>query len=113
MTLVGHELSHFQILEKIGEGGMGAVYKALDTRLHRNVAIKVLPPERIADPERQRRFAQEARSASALSHPNIVTIHDIDMAEGVYFIAMEYLDGKTLDRVIGRRGLPLQATLSY
>ena len=113
MTLVGHELSHFQILEKLGEGGMGAVYKARDTRLDRNVALKVLPPDKVADVERRRRFAQEAKAASALSHPGIVTIYDIDEADGLYFIAMEYVAGKTLDRLIGRKGLSLQAALGY
>ena len=113
MTLVGHELSHFQILEKLGEGGMGAVYKARDTRLNRNVAIKILPPDKEASPERRRRFAQEAKAASALSHPGIVTIYDIDTADGVDFITMEYIDGKTLDHWIGRKGLPLRAALDY
>jgi serine/threonine protein kinase/Tol biopolymer transport system component len=113
MTLAGHELSHFHILEKLGEGGMGAVYKARDTRLDRNVALKILPPGKVADPERQRRFSQEAKAASALSHPGIVTIYDINTAGSVYFIAMEYVDGKTLDRLIGRKGLPLQTALGY
>ncbi len=113
MTLVGRQLSHFRILEKLGEGGMGAVYKARDTRLDRNVALKVLPPDKVADPERQRRFAQEAKAASSLNHSGIVTIYDIDSADGVYFIAMEYMDGKTLDRLMGRKGLPVDAVLSY
>ena len=113
MTLVGHELSHFQILEKLGEGGMGAVYKARDTRLHRNVAIKVLAPDKVADPERQRRFVREAKTASALNHPGIVTIYEVDSAEGVCFIVMEYIEGKTLDQLIGRKGLPHHAALGY
>ncbi len=113
MSLAGQTISHFQILEKVGEGGMGVVYKARDTHLERDVAIKVLPPDKVADAERRRRFAQEARAASALSHPNIVTIYDIDNADGVYFIAMEYVAGKTLDRLIGRKGLPLDAALGY
>jgi len=113
MTLVGHELSHFQVIEKLGEGGMGSVYKARDTRLDRNVAIKVLPPDKMADSERRRRFAQEAKAASALSHPGIVTIYDIDTVDGVSFIAMEYVEGQTLDRLIGRKGLPLGAALGY
>jgi serine/threonine protein kinase len=87
--LTGHTLSHYRIIQKIGEGGMGVVYRAEDTRLKRSVALKVLPPDRVSDPERKRRFVTEARAASALSHPNIVTIHDIDQAEGVDFIAME------------------------
>jgi serine/threonine protein kinase len=72
--MIGKTLGHYQVAEKLGEGGMGVVYRARDERLKRDVAIKVLPPELMADPERKRRFVQEARSASALSHPNIVTI---------------------------------------
>ena len=75
--MVGRRLLHFEILEKLGEGGMGVVYKARDTHLDRFVAIKVLPAEKVADPERRRRFVQEAHAASALSHPNIITVHDI------------------------------------
>ena len=74
---------------------MGIVYKALNTRLNRPVSLKVLPPDRVTDPERKRRFLKEARAASALNHPNIVTMHDIDQTEGVDFIAMEYVAGKT------------------
>lgn len=113
MTLAGHTLSHFQVLEELGKGGMGVVYKARDTHLDRNVALKILPPEKVADPERRRRFAQEAKAASALSHSGIVTIYDIDWADGVYFIAMEYVAGKTLDRVIARKNLPLQTALGF
>jgi serine/threonine protein kinase len=87
--MIGNTISHYQILEKLGEGGIGVVYKARDTHLDRFVAIKILPPEKVADPERKRRFVQEARAASALNHPNIITICDIDQAEGIDFIAME------------------------
>ena len=88
--MTGQILSHYKILEKIGQGGMGVVYKARDTHLDRFVALKVLPPEKVAAPERKRRFVQEAKAASALNHPNIITIHDIDQADGVDFIAMEW-----------------------
>ena len=90
---------------------MGVVYKARDTHLDRFVAIKVLPPERVADPERKRSFVQEAKAASALNHPNIITIHDIDQADGIDFIAMEYVDGRTLDELIGRKGMKLSEAL--
>ena len=92
---------------------MGVVYKSRDTHLDRFVAVKVLPPERVADPERRRRFVQEAKAASALNHPNIITIYDIDQAEGVDFIAMEYVAGKTLGELIGRKGLKLGDALKY
>jgi Tol biopolymer transport system component/serine/threonine protein kinase len=111
--MIGRTVSHYQILEELGEGGMGVVYKALDTHLDRFVAVKVLPPERVADADRKRRFVQEAKAASALNHPNIVTIHDIDSADGIDFIAMELVAGKTLDRWIPRHGLRLNETLKY
>jgi eukaryotic-like serine/threonine-protein kinase len=88
--MVGQTIAHYEITEKLGEGGMGVVYKARDTHLDRFVAIKILPPEKVADPERKRRFVQEAKAPSALNHPNIVTIHDIDHADGIDYIAMEY-----------------------
>jgi serine/threonine protein kinase len=105
--MLGKTISHYQILEKLGEGGMGVVYKARDTHLNRSVALKVLPPEKVADPERKRRFVQEAQSASALNHPNIIHIYDIDQQDGVDYIAMEYVQGKTLGELIGRKGLKL------
>src|SRR5215475_11054409 len=111
--MIGRTVSHYQILERLGQGGMGVVYKALDTHLDRLVAIKVLPPERVADADRKRRFVQEAKAASALNHPNIVTIHDIDSADGIDFIAMELVAGKTLDGSIPRHGLRLNETLKY
>jgi serine/threonine protein kinase len=109
--MLGRTISHYQILEKLGEGGMGVVYKARDTHLDRFVAIKVLPPERVADAARKARFVQEAKAASALNHPNIVTIHDIDSVDGIDFISMEYVDGKTLDEVIPRHGMRLNEAL--
>ncbi len=111
--MVGETLAHYRILEKLGEGGMGVVYKALDTHLDRFVALKVLPPEKMSDPERKRRFVLEARAASALNHPNIVVIHDIDTARGVSFIAMEYVEGQSLSRRIGGQGLPIDEALDY
>ncbi len=113
MVTVGQTVSHYRILEKLGGGGMGVVYKAEDTKLGRLIALKVLLSERVTNPNRKRRFMQEARAASALNHPNIVTIHDIDEVNGVHFIAMEYVQGKTLDRLITQRGLPLNEALKY
>ena len=111
--MIGQTLLHYEIVEKLGEGGMGVVYKALDTHLDRFVAIKVLPPGTVADAQRKARFVQEAKAASALNHPNIVTIYDIDEADGVHFIAMEHVAGKTLDQSIPRKGLPLNQALKY
>ena len=109
--MIGRRLQHYEIIEKLGEGGMGVVYKARDTHLDRFVAIKVLPPERVADPERKRRFVQEAKAASALNHPNIVVVHDISSDGGTDFIAMEYVAGKTLDQIIPRKGMRLNDAL--
>ena len=109
--MIGKTISHYQILEKLGEGGLGVVYKAKDTRLHRFVAIKVLPPEMVTDPERRRRFTQEARAASALNHPNIITIHDVGEADGVHFISMELVAGRTLSALIPRQGIRLSEVL--
>jgi serine/threonine protein kinase/tetratricopeptide (TPR) repeat protein len=101
----------YKIIEEIGRGGMGVVYKAQDLHLDRFAALKILPPERVADPDRKRRFVQEAKAASALNHPNIITIYDIDQEGGMDFIAMEYVAGKTLDELIGGKGLKLNETL--
>ena len=90
---------------------MGVVYKARDTRLNRSVAIKVLPRDQMSDPERKRRFIQEARAASALNHPNIITIYDIGSEGGIDFVVMEYVAGKTLDQLIGRKGMKLNEAL--
>ena len=111
--MIGKTLGHYQITEKLGEGGMGVVYKARDTHLDRFIAIKTLPPERVADADRKRRFIQEAKAASALNHPSIITIHDIDQADGIDYIAMEYVAGKTLDELIPRKGMRLSLALKY
>ena len=109
----GTKLGQYEIQSVLGAGGMGEVYRARDTRLDRLVAIKVLPGEKVVDPERKRRFVQEAKAASSLNHPNIVTIYGIDQADGVDFIAMEYIAGKTLDRLIPRNGMRLTEVLRY
>ena len=111
--MTGRTIAHYEVLEKLGEGGMGVVYKARDTHLDRFVALKVLPPERVSDPERKRRFVQEAKAASALNHPNIVTIHDIACEEGVDFIVMEFIEGQTLAEVIGHKGIKLNEALGW
>src|SRR5579864_3829681 len=108
---LGRTLAHYEIVEKLGEGGMGVVYKARDTHLERFVAIKVLPPEKLSDAERTRRFVREAKSASALNHPNIITVHDIAEEHGINFMVMEYVAGKTLDRTIQRQGMRLNEAL--
>jgi serine/threonine protein kinase len=97
--MVGRTLSHYQILEKLGSGGMGEVYVAEDTNLHRNVALKVLPPEMASD-ERRHRFEREAQAIAALNHPNIVHVYSVEESEGVHFITMELVKGKTLTEVI-------------
>ena len=92
----GIRLGRYEVVALIGAGGMGEVYKARDTRLDRIVAIKVLPPDRVADLERTRRFVQEAKAASALNHPSIVTVHDIGSDDGIDYMVMEWVDGSTL-----------------
>src|SRR5581483_5387647 len=111
--MIGQILAHYRIESKLGEGGMGKVYRARDTRLNRFAAIKVLHAERTADPGRRRRFVQEAQAASSLNHPNIVHIYDIDRDGDMDFIAMEYVSGKTLDSVAGKKGLPVQEAIRY
>ena len=109
--LTGRQVGHYQILSRLGEGGMGIVYKARDTLLGRTVALKVLPPELVNDPERKRRFVQEAKAASSLNHPNIITVYDIVSDEGVDFIVMEYVAGSDLGRDSRRAGDSLSTML--
>jgi len=110
--LVGRRLGSYEILSPIGAGGMGEVYRARDLKLGREVAIKVLPEELASDPDRLRRFEREARTASSLNHPNIVTIHDIDEQDGIHYIAMELVEGATLRELLRDGPLPTPRLLA-
>src|ERR1700676_1686052 len=117
LEMIGETLRHYRIESKLGAGGMGVVYRGLDTNLDRAVAIKVLPAGAVGSADRRARFAQEAKSASALSHRNIITIYAIDTGEidgqPVEFIALEFVSGKTLDKLIRRKGLRVTEALRY
>jgi serine/threonine protein kinase/Flp pilus assembly protein TadD len=109
--MIGKTISHYKIFEKLGEGGMGVVYKAQDIQLQRLVALKFLPPHISDHPEEKARFIHEARSASALNHPNVTTIYGIEESPQGLFIAMEYVEGRTLKQIIGKETLPVRKVL--
>jgi len=111
--VIGRTLLHYEVVERIGAGGMGEVWRARDTRLDREVAIKILPPALGSDTTRKQRFLREARAASALIHPNIITVHEINSAEGLDFIVMEYIRGHSLAALLGSGKLPLGQAVDY
>lgn len=113
MSMVGKTILHYRILKEIGRGGMGVVYKAEDTKLHRTVAIKALSAELVGEEKARARFLREARAASAIDHPNICTVYEVNEADDMLFFVMQYIDGKTLKKFIGGRPLPLDQALEF
>src|SRR6202790_3123788 len=109
--MIGAKLGNYRILEKIGAGGQGTVYKATDTKLGRSVVIKVLPPELTAKEANLKRFEREARLASSLDHPNICTIFDMDEVGGLHFITMQYVEGRNVRQLVNGRPLEMESTL--
>src|SRR5438876_10521977 len=110
--MIGTNLGNYKILEKLGAGGQGTVYKAIDSKLGRTVVIKVLPPELTVKEANLKRFEREARLASALDHPNICTIFDLNDIDGVHFIAMQYVEGKNVRELVNGRPLDLPSALT-
>jgi serine/threonine protein kinase len=111
--MIGQTIDRYRIESKLGEGGMGVVYKARDTHLDRDVAVKILPADKVAEPTRKQRFIREARAASALNHPNIVTLHDVGSRDGLDFMILEYVAGRPLNDVIPSGGMPVASALGY
>src|ERR687892_2650362 len=109
--MVGTTLGNYKILEKLGAGGQGTVYKAVDSKLGRTVVIKVLPEELVAKSANLKRFEREARLASSLDHPNICTIFDLDQQDGMHFIAMQYVEGKNVRQLVAGRPLELKSAV--
>ncbi|PYT03824.1 MAG: hypothetical protein DMF60_17180 [Acidobacteria bacterium] len=109
--VIGKTLNHYHIVEHLGSGGMGEVYAAEDLKLKRRIALKVLPAAVMRDPERRHRFEREAQAVAALNHPNIVTVHSVELAGDIPFLTMELVEGKTLAEIIPRGGLPIGEVL--
>jgi len=111
--MIGTSLNQYRIIATIGAGGMGEVFRARDTRLHRDVAIKVLPKDFVADADRMRRFEQEAKTLAALNHPNVLTIHDTGVHDGAPYLVSELLEGKTLREEMNAGALPVRKATEY
>lgn len=109
--MIGHTLGHYRILEKVGAGGMGEVYRAEDLHLRRDVAVKVLPAGVLADDDARKRFRREAEALSKLNHPNVQTVHDFSTEDGIDFLVSEYVPGITLSEKLAAKGLALKEVL--